>query len=82
MRAPVLALLSISFITQTHAQNWHWATAFLGTGQPQVKSVAALEDGGALVCGIFNDTLRTSISSDAGLPQWKALWWFNRLVRS
>ncbi len=60
MRAPVLALLSIFFITSTNAQNWHWATAFLGTGQPQVKAVAALDDGGALVCGIFNDTLRTS----------------------
>lgn len=60
MRSPVLALLSISFTIQTNAQNWHWATAFLGTGQPQVKSVAALDDGGALVCGIFNDTLRTS----------------------
>ncbi|MBL7950935.1 MAG: T9SS type A sorting domain-containing protein [Flavobacteriales bacterium] len=56
MRQLLLAFLSLPF--SSHAQNWHWATALLGTGQPQVKAVAALEDGGALVCGIFNDTLR------------------------
>lgn len=42
------------------AQSWNWATGFLGTGQMRVEAVAALDDHGALVCGEFNDTLRTS----------------------
>lgn len=42
----------------------------MGTGQPQVKAVAALDDGGALVCGIFNDTLRTSIDTITTHGDW------------
>lgn len=42
------------------AQSWNWATPLFATPQSRVEAVAALSDGGALVCGEFTDTLRTS----------------------
>lgn len=42
------------------AQTWNWATPLFATPQSRVEAVAALSDGGALVCGEFTDTLRTT----------------------
>ena len=41
-------------------QTWRWVTPFFTTGQSRIEAVAALPDEGALVCGEFNDTLRTT----------------------
>lgn len=54
----LLLLFALPFFTM--AQTWRWATAFYSTGQSLVEAVAALPDDGALVCGEFNDTLRTA----------------------
>src|SRR5436190_16576185 len=52
------------------AQSWNWATALFGTGQPRVEAVAALADGGAFVCGEFNDTLRTDADTIVTNGSW------------
>lgn len=70
MRASLFILVAVLYQGPLAAQTWHWATAFLGTGQPQVKCVAALQDGGALVCGIFNDTLRTGTDTITTHGDW------------
>ncbi len=62
-----LILLSVG---NAHAQSWNWATPIMGTGQQRVGSVAALADGGALVCGEFNDTLRTATDTIVTHGDW------------
>ncbi|MCC7503244.1 MAG: T9SS type A sorting domain-containing protein [Flavobacteriales bacterium] len=52
------------------AQNWKWATAFLGTGEMRIEAVTALDDDGALVCGEFNDTLRTGADTIVTHGDW------------
>lgn len=82
---PTAATLLLLAPLMTPAQSWNWATPFFASVQSRVEAVAALPDGGALVCGEFTDTLRTSTDTivshgeqdgfiarvdDSGEPQW------------
>ncbi len=82
---PTAATLLLLAPLMTPAQSWNWATPFFASVQSRVEAVAALPDGGALVCGEFTDTLRTSMDTivshgeqdgfiarvdDSGDPQW------------
>lgn len=54
-----------------HAQGWNWATPLMTTGAaPRLEAVAALPDGGALVCGEFNDTLRAGTDTIVTHGNW------------
>lgn len=83
LRHTLLALASAPMLTT--AQSWNWATPLYSTPQSRVEAVAALADGGALVCGEFTDTLRTALDTvvshgdqdgfiarvnDHGVPLW------------
>ena len=58
LRHTLLTLASAPLLAT--AQSWNWATPIFSTPQSRVEAVAALADGGALVCGEFTDTLRTT----------------------
>ncbi len=60
---PFLFIALPLMVSSTQAQSWNWATSLLGTGQMRVEAVAALADGGAFVCGEFNDSLRTPLDT-------------------
>lgn len=58
LRHALLTLASAPLLAT--AQSWNWATPIFSTPQSRVEAVAALADGGVLVCGEFTDTLRTT----------------------